>query len=244
MIEHFRVKRWTETDFQIDPIALLHLQFVIMEKERGERRTANVPTAIAIHSNTNISLRTISYIMIDTNRRWLFQKDFVNILHSVDQLSSQIQIFLEKDEENAERFQRMFIIVYFVLLHQSVWTFPRESKSFGEIHRQVSLVIRQAREESLRNHFNKAFKVRWKEKTLKIIAFFSFIFQNFTHNSLKNLREVFPAAVKSPEILRIGADFLFFVDVSFSFVFVFVSIDVVRFSELHSRKSVSYYDRS
>lgn len=50
LIEHFLVKRWKETEFLIDPISLLHLQFIVAQKERDERINSNIPTAIGIHA--------------------------------------------------------------------------------------------------------------------------------------------------------------------------------------------------
>jgi hypothetical protein len=49
IIEHFRIKNWTDTSFLTDPVALLRVQFIIDIKKREERLNSPPPSNMVIH---------------------------------------------------------------------------------------------------------------------------------------------------------------------------------------------------
>ncbi|CAF1045110.1 unnamed protein product [Adineta ricciae] len=165
LVEHFRVKGWTETSFQIDPIALLRLQYTVGQKDKDEEERNDTRGIIAIHSS-GINTRAIGYMAIDINRRLLIWYGFINILNTITQLSEQLPISLMNEH--------MLILIYTTILYLSTWTYSSDLTSLQAIDHQIKSF--------LSNRFLNFYHNPLTEQ-----------FQNFICNSVKELDAIIPS---------------------------------------------------
>ncbi|CAF3403952.1 unnamed protein product [Rotaria socialis] len=132
IVEHFQIKNWTETNFSMDPVALLTLQYSIDKKEKDARPRATDAGIIAIHT-CEINTRAFEYMTIDINRYLLNKHGYINILNTITQLNEQLPICLVNDH--------VLITVYTVILHLSAWTYPSDMTSMLSNFTRNSLKI-------------------------------------------------------------------------------------------------------
>ncbi|CAF1498050.1 unnamed protein product [Rotaria magnacalcarata] len=170
IVEHFQIKNWTETNFSMDPVALLTLQYNIDKKEKNERPRATDAGIIAIHT-CEINTRAFEYMTIDINRYLLNKHGYINILNTITQLNEQLPICLVNDH--------VLITVYTVVLHLSAWTYPLDMTTM------LSLCFHVDR--SLNASVSGYFQTSIED-----------LFQNFARNSLKILNTILPPNVKNP----------------------------------------------
>ncbi|UJR36071.1 hypothetical protein I4U23_028807 [Adineta vaga] len=173
IIEHFQVKGWTETNFTMDPVALLRLQYTVNQKEKDEEDQNIHRGIVAIHSS-GINTRAVGYMTIDINRRLLIWYGFINILNTITQLNEQLPISLMNEH--------MLIVVYTTILYLSTWTYPSDLNSLQAIDHQIKSL--------LSNRFLQFYHNPILDQ-----------FQNFVYNSVKELDAIIPSKNSSSPLI-------------------------------------------
>ncbi|CAF1150239.1 unnamed protein product [Adineta steineri] len=183
IIEHFQIKGWNETEFKIDPITLLRLQYTVSQKDKEEELHNVNLGIIAIHS-LNVNTRAIAYMTIDINRRLLIWYGFINILNTITQLNQQLPICLMNEH--------MLIVIYTTILYLSTWNYSTETTTLQALDHQIKSL--------LRNRFAQFYHNPLLDQ-----------FHTFINNSLKELDAIIPS--RNPYLpVIIDHNIIYFID--------------------------------
>ena len=120
IIDHFQVKSWTETSFDLDPITLLRLQYFLGQKDHELEYSPNFsPTTIALHCRRENDTRAISYMTIDVNRRLFIWYGFINVLNTITQLNDQLPVCVLNEVKTKISMKKMkFVSLDFFLFRK------------------------------------------------------------------------------------------------------------------------------
>ncbi|CAF3418929.1 unnamed protein product [Rotaria socialis] len=167
-IEHIQIKNWTETEFAMDPVALLRLQYYISQKHREDKYDQTLGS-IAINC-CDINTRALAFMTVDINRRLLNRYSFINILNTIAQLNEQLSLSIMNEF--------MLTVIYTTMLHLKCWTYSPNISTLKALDNQV------------KNLFRNVFARFYHDPLLDQ-------FEKFTSNSLKKLDAIIPSNLEN-----------------------------------------------